>query len=471
MDQAAKIEQLKNGIRRHAPIVADYFDRHDRLIDYAPALSEVTLDATQRVRQQALCRQIGLVQWRLFGHPPTVTPPLAINIADHHAWLNHPIMVATNIVANAHRMLAGETAVPIVVLTSSIVPPNNFFNRKGFLLHGKKVPLFSNREMHQASCFIPRHDFRFTQRLQAIGAWVAFTPDEQTFLARLEAAVTALDLSRAQNYNDQISLINHWLWQQLFHPKLRAMVPKLEYVTQEEVVGGALPSVLSADTIVTRVLFDRQVRDDVLRTFRGLTGCWDETRHKGTHFFWYRTDRNEPGQLWCTGDKLVAKDGAISIPLQPQEIAAAVQRQVLVPSLFLIFGYLTFWCGLRPLVGYGSGNYLTRMKEAWLNVLRRHMPEEVERVSQINTQGLIGGVAVAFRRSERGTIDTQYAADVMYSGGMRREYLDRLLSMRLSDLLGPALTEIYESYVPIDEREDLGLTPADLMGKSLDWIR
>lgn len=471
MDQAAKIEKLKHGIREYAPIVAKYFDCQDRLIDYAPTLSKVMVDTTQRNRQHALCHQIGLVQQRIFGHPPTMTLPLAINIVDHHAWLNHPILAATNIVVNAHRILVDRTADPIVVLTSSIIPPNNFFNRKGFLLHGKKVPLFSNRDMHQASCFIPRHDLRFTNRLRSIGAWNAFTPDEQSFLVRLEAGVTALDFSLAQDYNDQISLINRWLWPQLFDPTLRATLPQLEYITQEEVVGSALPTTVSADTILARVLFDSSVRDDVLQAFRGLTGCWDETRHKGTHFFWHKTERNEPGRLWCAGDKLVAEDGVFSVPLKPEAIATAIRQQVLVPSLFTIFSHLIFWCGVRPLVGYGSGNYLTRMKEAWLNLLHRHMTEEADRIAQINTKGLIGGFAVTFRRNERGAIDTQSVADIIYAGGLRREYLDRLFAMRLGDLLGPALIEIYQSYVPIEKREELGLTSADFMGEPFDWIR
>src|SRR3989344_4391835 len=97
------------------------------------------------------------------------------------------------------------------------------------------------------------------------------------------------------------------------------------------------------------------------------------------------------------GGYLVANDGSVKVALTPDDLIEKLRTKSLVPNLFLVFAYLTYWCGIKPLVGHGSSLYLSKMKEAWLDVLKI-MPEEAARVASIDTKGLIGGSVVAYKR-------------------------------------------------------------------------
>jgi len=473
MDKLQKIKILEEGIRKYAPVVAEFFDCEKTIIDYSKSLYDYPVNRIHQERQKDLCLVMEKYIERLFSVKISIKPPLIINIVDHHSILNHPILLATNIVANAYRLInhqSGEKK-PIVVLTSSIVPQNNFFNRKGFQFHGKKVPLFSNKKMHQAGCFISLHDFRFIDRLKEGDKWKEFDLKEQQFLLTIEKEILNLDYSTAKNYNDQISLIDKFLWKRLFSEDIREETPDLYYLAQEDVIWELLPSILGEENIINKAIFDDNFREAILDNFRGLTGCWDEEKNKGTHFFWYKDENYEAKRLFLENGFLISEDKSKKIRLDKGEILSLIQNREIVPNLFVIFGYMTFWCGLRPLVGHGSCNYLTQMKEAWLRILKNYDESEYNRLLSVDTKGLIGGSIVTFGRNERDEIVDLYAFDVMEKGGLTEKYLKNFFSMKYKDLLKPALLEIYESYVPVEERIDLDLKPIDMMGEEFNWIK
>lgn len=465
-----KIKKLKESIKRHAPVVAEFFDNKDTIGEYSEKLYRFTADEIYLQRQQALSEEMRKFIKRLFSAEVEIESPLVVNIVDHHSIISHPILVATNIVANAFRLLKHNKN-PIVVLTSSVVPPNNFFNKKGFQFNNFRIPLFSNSEMHQAGCFIDIHDFHFIDRLKSIERWNELSQIEQKFLVDIEREILGLDYSKAKNYNDQIGIINSFLWKKLFHQNIRTKIPDLYYLPQEDITRELLPSILREENIISRSIFDSDFRAVVLKKFDGLTGCWDEQSKKGTHFFWFRNEKNEAERLFLVDNQLVSEDKLKIINLDKDEIIDLVKKKEIIPNLFIIFGYVTYWCGLKPLVGYGSCNYLTRMKEAWLEALKGYDNEEHKRISGIDTKGLIGGVIVTFGRDSKNEIAANYAFDVIARGGLTEDYLNNLFSMKFKDILNPALLEIYESYVPVQERVDLGLKPMDMMGKAYSWVK
>lgn len=466
-------EILESGVKEFSPVVGEYLTREDSILDFSKSLYKYATDEVQITRQKKICQAIESIASRIFSQPVKVETPLATNIVDHHAILNHPILLATNIVGNAFRI--NESRVksdrPIIVLTSSIVPPNNFFNRKGFQFHGKRVPLFSNKEMHQASCFIGAHDFHFVARLKALELWGSFSASEKEFLSSIEQEIVGQLTPQTTNYNDQISLINTLLWKKLFAQSIRSEIPDVIYVTQEHLLKELAHEVLSDDNFVSRAIFEPEIRSQVLNEFRGIAGCWDEVKDKGTHFFWFRNEKNEADRLFIFDNQLVSLDGNKKIALNREALIPLLQSGEIIPSLFVIFGFLCFWGGIRPLVGHGSSYYLTQMKQAWQKILINFDNKEAERIGTIDTKGLVGGAIATFARNSQGDLESQYAFDVIASGGMTRSYLDHLLSMPYHALLQPALLDIYESYVPVEKRAKFSLTPADLMGNAFDWIR
>lgn len=470
MNKSDKIKILREKIKKYAPVVAEFFDKEENIIDFSRGLYEYNVNNVYLERQKILSKTISDYVNRLFNAKIEINRPLISNIVDHHSILNHPILIATNIVGNAHRLLDNNKN-PIIVLTSSIVPPNNFFNKKGFLFHGKKIPLFSNKDMHQASCFIKLHNFNFTKKIKDIGQWDTFSTDEQIFLKEIENGILDIKYPAAQNYNDQISLINNFLWKKLFHKDIRGQIPELYYLTQEDIMRLLLPSILNENNIVSQAIFDDRLRPIILEKFKGLAGCWDENNKKGTHFFWYKDDKNEASRLYLRNDLLISEDGKKRILLDKEKIINLIKKEELIPNLFVIFSYITYWCGLRPLVGHGSCNYLTKMKEAWLEILNQTDKQEYDRLIDVDTKGLIGGEIVTYKRNTKNEIEVQYAFDVISNGGLTKEYLDSLLTMKYKDLLKPALLEIYESYVPAGERANLGLKSMDMMGEEFNWIK
>ena len=137
--------------------------------------------------------------------------------------------------------------------------------------------------------------------------------------------------------------------------------------------------------------------------------------------------------------------------------------------MIVIYGFITFWCGIKSLAGHGSCNYLTKMKEAWLDVLRDYDEDEYKRIEKINTKSLIAGQILGYKRENEQIVE-QYAFDIIFDGGFKKQYLETLFKMKFKDLLNPALIEIYNSYVPVDKRIELTIKPMDLMGKEFNWI-
>lgn len=455
-----EIKILEDGVRTYAPVVAEKLACEDTIADYARKLYNYSPNPVHVDRQKLAVTHINHYIARVFKSEYKVTSPLISNIVDHQTILNHPILVTTNLIANAHRLIDGTAnKEPIVVLTSSIVPLDNFFNKGGFQFIGKKVPLLSNKYIHQSVCFMDKQKFAFANRL----------PDED-FLAEMEHDLNALDYATVEDFNDQMSVADQYLWKRLFASEIRDTVPELFYVPTEKIFRNLLPEMFSdRNSIIYRALFESTFRERALKEFDGVTGCWSKVG-KGTHFFWHPSEKNEAERMELRGNMLVAVKSNFSVELTPQALEPLVREGTLVPGLFVMYGYLCFWAGLKPLTGYGSSAYMTRMKEAWLRALAGVDEDERARIENLDTKSLIGGSIGTYARVD-GNVTPQYAFEVIARGGMGRVYLEHLFAMKLNDLLRPALLDVYESYVPQAERVKLNVKASDLMGTAFDWIK
>ncbi|KKW41607.1 MAG: hypothetical protein UY92_C0015G0019 [Candidatus Magasanikbacteria bacterium GW2011_GWA2_56_11] len=471
MEKAQQIAELKRGIAKYLPVMTEFFDYPYTVAEHAQRLHESSADSEQVLRQRPVAQVVEQYIQRVFNRSVNLQKPLVINIVDHHAPLTHPILLATNIASHIHRLVSdAKPEEPIIVFSSGIVPPNNFLNKKGFHLHDKQISLFSGKQLHQAAFFMSSQRFNFTDRLKNNSQWTEFTPEEQDFLLNFEAELLKIDLSRAQNYADQVSIVNNWIWKKLFAPDMTGAVPELYYIPIEEIFNQGIETALDPLTLTAQTLFTAPYRTRVLHKFDGIAGCWTELTKKGTHFFWLRNGDNIPERLCLDNDKLISEDGATKVSLDKGSLAREAHSRSIIPAMFTLHSWLTFWCGIRPLVGYGSSTYLTRMKEAWLEVLVQGQAEERERIARLDTKGLIGGEILTYKRGLDGKLKEQYALDIIFQGGLSREYLNNLGRMKFSDVLAPALPSIYDSYVPTAEKFPHTLAARDLMSSSFNWI-
>ncbi len=484
VELVAERDAIVAQIRRYAPAISPLFDVRESLREYSRALNQFPVPAEHMKRQRVVRNVLNQRVEAIFGNVNGATmygapdTPLAFNIADHHQVLNHPFLIPSSIIASVSKFLQTAAQQPIVVISSGDVPPNNFFSENGFRLHGKKVPIFATSERELCSYYAECRTFDFVERTKRADWWHRFTPDEQRFLLELQERIQAVDFSGCSSYCDQISRIVKNTWPLMFEASLRTNLPELLYVTQEDLTSHLLLELLGEDTLLSRMLFDATVRQHVLDNFRGIVVTWREAEAKGTHFFW----RKYPGKertlrMYVEGNQLVPHDTRfkhLAVPLERSAILELLRTKELSPSLFTIFTALNFYCGVRPLVGYGSVQYLHLMEQAWEKTLRQlGEHREAELVSSVNTSGFVGGLALFFKR-DGGMLRAQYAHDLMFDGGVRASYLQQVLAMPFQDIISVGVPDMYDyyrnKYIPASEHLRLPVTADDLAALSFAWV-
>lgn len=405
---------------------------------------------------------------------------LVLNISDHHQVLNHPFLISPNVISSVNKFCKKEKQDAIIVISSGDVPPNNFFSKNGFQYNDKRIPLFSNSERELTSYYIPLRDFNFIERLKNSKKWAEFNAKEQEFLFGEYTKIQSFDFSKCENYIDQISVIVKETWPYLFEEKLRATLPELIYITQEELITDCLLSLLNEDNIVSRCLFDKDLREIVIKNFHGNVITWGLRENKGTHFFWRKyPDRNQSINLFVEGDNLVPSDPRFKdciVPLEKNTIIEMLGKKEIYPSLFTIFSVLNFYAGVKPLTGYGSTVYLDLMKQSWLKTICDYsdFKEEIELIETIDTYGLIAGPAIFFKRCGD-KLKALYAYDIFADGGVSEDYLSNAFNLNAADCIAVGLADMYRSYfsknyIPKDERVDTKLTVDDLAKITFSWL-
>lgn len=479
MIQPRITEQLKilqEGIRLDAPLVANFFETTTPLLEYSKKLHQYEAQPEHRERQSHFKSAVRELLRQIFDESELAKANInwegdwKINIVDHQGFLNHPILVATNIIGNMYQ-LPSDKPEGVIVLSDSAVPFNNFFHKRGLKFSGKQINIFSHKERHIIAYTAPtKINFPLTQNAQQSG----FSIEEMEFLHRVEKQLNSTaNHSKVRSYSDQITRANYEMWPLLFSDDIRNNIPGLFYVSNEATTAALLPQYLQdTQNIFYRILFDEPTRNKFIDYFNGITGCWDKDVKKGSHFFWGLSDEGEGVNLAVRNNKLVSTDehNPMEIKLTPEDILGALRDKKIYPGMFIVYGIAIFYCGICPLVGYGSMNYQTRMKLAWIKTMQAVEPSEVPLLEHIPTDGFIGGPKVAFAVDKSGFVEL-YALDIMYRGGLSKEYLERLREMPFNALLAPALIDIYESYVKPERKQKISIKSGELMGESFSWLK
>ncbi len=471
-------------IKKYVPLFEPFFDLKLSLKEFSEQLKNFKTPAIYQKRQTLIKSTLLTKLNNLFGSNSqaelniNLPQNLSFNIADHHQVLSHPFLLSANIISSVGKFIQPKKQDAIVVISSGDVPPNNYFSKSGFCLHGKRVPLFSVREREYSSYYIPKRKFDFTKRLKTSHRWHEFNLTEQNFLNAHEKIITGLDFSKCQNYIDQITVIIKNTWPLLFEESLRQNLPELLYVTQEELITEVLTTLLRENNFVTAALFDSNFREKVLNNFRGNVVAWRESETKGTHFFWMKYP-GEPRsiRLYLENGYLVPQHPQFKnnkIKLEPQTIIELLNKKEIYPSLFTIFSVLNFYTGVKPLTGFGSAVYLSLFKEAWQKTLKNSdFENELTALNEIDTAGLVAGLAIFFRRYE-GQLKALYAHDIFCDGPLTAEHLNKVFDMKYADVLAVGTADMYDyfssKYVPAQEKIKKTVTFNDLAKISFDWV-
>jgi len=469
-----QLKILQDGIRQDAPLVANFFNTNTPLQQYATELHQYEALPQHRKRQKLFKDKAKEILLSVFTKEELQQANIdwstdwKINIVDHHGLLNHPILIATNIIGNIHQLPSGQPQ-GIVVLSDSGVPTNNFFHKRGLLFHHNQLNIFSHKQRHAISYALPTKDsFPLSDKAKQHN----LPAEAVKFLTSIEQTLTSTATnSQITSFANQVQRINYELWPLLFHQDIRSQIPNLFYLPNETIAHHLLKEYLPHDNhFFNQVLCDKTTRSLIIKNFTNVTGCWDDQGHHGTHFFWGLNDNHEAVTLRLDNNHLVSSNQDIKIELTPTSISQALDDRLIYPSMFLVYGIAIFHCGIRPLVGYGSMNYQTKMKGAWLKTMSHLDQEEYKLINHIPTDGFIGGPKATFQATEQGYKDL-YALDIIYQGGLTKNYLDHLRQMPFRDLLTPALIDIYDSYVKPEHKQAITITSNDLMGSSFSWLQ
>ncbi len=479
MKNKVELEYIKKNIKRYAPLVTNFLDCDENLFNYSKKLYEFKISSKYIKRQEPIKKFVENKIKLLFPKEKInikefLHKPLACNIVDHHGILNHPILIATNVIANYYKLFNSESI--IIVFSAAGVPPNNFFHRKGFTLNNKRIAIFSSKNAHKIVHFIPKINFSFIKKLNDSEKIKDFNNDEIKFLEKIENNINSIDYSTSKNYSDQITLINYNMWPLFFEKSLREKLANLIYISQEELVIEELLRffLIDKNNFIYKVLFDKNMLKKTLESFDGITGCWDMQNQKGTHFFWMKNEKGIAVSLYYKEGFLVPindKHSNIKIELIPEKIIDALKKEIIYPGLFLIFGILTFYAGVKPLTGYGSMNYLFNMQKKWIKLLENNgFKEESVEIKNFSIKGFIGGPIITYKRYND-NLSEQYFFDIVFDKGLTKFYIDNIGKLKFKELLKPALIDIYNSYTPLKKRKKLKISVQDFTKESFNWIK
>ncbi len=487
-ERQKQLEILQDGIRIDASLVAQFFDVQTPLSEYGEAIHAYAAHPVHQQRQQLLKSKVREILAAQFSVDELAAANInydadwKLNIIDHHGILNHPILLSTNVIANINAIPTAAPAKPegVIVLSDSGVPLNNFFHKRGLKFHGTQLNIIPSRDRHiMAYAAAKRESFPLVAAAQKSD----ITDQKQLeHLQRMELILhETANHPRVTNYRQQVTRTNYILWKELWEKSMRPQIPDLLYVANEDLGVALLNEYLQDPShLFSRILFDASVRDIILREFNNVTGCWDMPGMRGTVFFWgvdthgraVRMTLNTDGTALIpdSADKN-AESFLGEIPLTPEGVCEAMNQERIYPGMFLVYGLANFYCGVRPLVGFASMNYQTRMKEAWIRALEEIAPEEVEYIQTINTYGFIGGPKVTFGYDQEQGFQEMFALDIIAQGGYTHEYLAHLKQMALADILRPALPDIYDSYVRPERKQEITVSGKDFMGESFEWLK
>ena len=385
-----------------------------------------------------------------------------INIFDHHVPLNHAFSLGTNILSGFPE-IGREEPKGLVVLSDSGVPLNNVLFNRGFSFRDHRIPLFTNRNRHRVVFGTGLiEEFPKIELPDAPSEMRALSEVVEAVHALIEAAV---DFPGLSGFPDQVSRINHRFWPTLFAESLRPRVPAFFHASHESVANRMLLKYLTDPThLFTRILCDTSLREKVLETFDGISGCWDLAAGHGTDFFWGLDSEGAAVRLTLEGDALVNRDCGIRVALESEALREAIRNARVYPGMFLVYGMTHFHCGVRPLGGIASVNYLTAMKAAWIRLLQEEDPPEGRLVSRVDTRGCIGGPILAWKRNGT-TTDPMFALEVVSRGGFDEAYLEQLGPRTFGSLIKPALLTVFADFLKDERRESLTITPEDVAGE------
>jgi hypothetical protein len=364
--------------------------------------------------------------------------------ANHLCLESMPLTVQSMVLAGLVEPADGI----LPVEACGLIPADNASYPSGLLLdrivQGKllRLPILDLSKRQRRQMTLGLEGFRAVDLARA-----ARRVDEMTAEGTLSAAMRdalhrvlneilgSPDVLGADRFLRQAERANPRLWQAWYAPEVRGDVRPLAYLTSETLRQPLLLADLQdRSSLIARVLFEPELRTDLLRRLNGVPCCWtDEGRSGGTAFFWAVTTEGRTVPLALQNDALIGDEGPF--PLEPDALLEAVETGRLVPSIFLNLT-LGLARGLIQIGGFSQLDYLARMQQGIADALA-HIGDTASALRlgpplpPMFTAGLAG---LAVKHLPEGIVSAG-GLSLIAHGGLTRRDLDRLHRLTLADAM------------------------------------
>lgn len=469
----SKLQAITEDIVKMMPPVGPFFESDFPITEYSKNLYTYQPNPTHRQRQKDFEKPLKEKVRRLFNEQELADLQVLTDeqhglvggVVDHHGILNNPVLIGVSVVPNFFRMFDRKTNGDILSFATGNNPLGNYFHRRGFMLGGKKLTIFSKKEKDKIVYGLPMQDFKMQGHLEKTKQWQTLSEQEKETVSLVEQTIHSIDFSSCKTFGDQLTKINHYLWPLLFGEDIRSGASRLVSIEYDDIVNQHLFEVIEKepDSFIARMLLEEKYRLKALQYFEGKTGAWDDGRGTGTQFFWHRNAENEREAMKFEDGKLVSESRRYSVPMELSALKQAVEYKDIYVGMLMKFCLLLFYMGMKPFAGYGSANYLAVMQKDLVGLIKDDYPDEAKRASSFAVNNLTS-VPVLIRQLSDGGIDNFFAFDIISSGGLTKDYFHRLDSVPVKNFMAPNLPNMYDYAFNLygkGDKKDFGITPQD----------
>lgn len=476
-DLKKRFEELKKQVLAERYVLEEILKKRGAktLLDYANQYVDVNLSPAIPRRQSEFLSTLGEVVEERLGK--TVADSVVrqmekyyfVSTGDHTGPITHPFPLNSNLLTGAAIATHSDPDLQNVIVLScaNISIDNSDFPRGIFFHTHKDGELQTHRLGFYTSNYRPPSVYTLPAYTKAevekIYHALEVKCDKKEIGKSVYKKMVELvkevydqeDTYHSKDYAEQMTKSNFKLWQKLFE-KSEVKLPNLISLGLEDMVVRLLIKYhFYKDTILNHMIFDPEYEPFMDKYFEDIHGSFSRKESSGTYLFWAIPKGSRYNlQLWREGNFLVSKDGSYRIELKPEIIQKALEEKELIPNLLLDFATISFYYGVKCLGGFDQVNYLTCMKNSYINMnVDLENYRSIEVCARAQTKEICVGLSFAFMEFGDHEVGLASGPDLYLYGDKMSwsRLLETVKELTLEDAISPLMPEMYK--ISFDEKE------------------
>ncbi len=375
-----------------------------------------------------------------------------ISYADHHGLLHYSLLYNSNILY--YLMLNNLSLPSIVVFASGNVPLVNISYPRGFTFSNERFNFFSERKS-KVPVYLFDEIIR-ADRNAGLGSFilnfnrVGLDGQKKRFLEHL--FFDCLEIEKVgknfETFSDQVTYLNSKLWKYFFDEAIRDDVPGILYLQSNIIIKDLLiEEIEKSDSLISTILFNRDVRKIFIENFRNISCCWGE--NFGSQLFWGISEKKKTVPLKVDNRNDFLSGDGFSLKLTKGEIIDALIGKTILPTVMLDFLVISFVNGFAALGGFNQVEYLPKMQSALIKSVRESgIIADTNRFQKVITDGLVCGMFPFHYRSSLDLIWDFNSSGGVFNGNLNRgitgDLLDAIDSTKISEMIISAIETMKE---------------------------